>query len=117
MMTTYLNVDGGSKPINTLELEPAPASDLNDILKLQHMLSNADENIFFRYQALVKLKKIGTLESAKAIFAASDTIVRHNTNDSELLMHDCVYILGQFQIEESIGLLIMLLQEGGHAVV
>jgi len=116
MITKFLNIDGSFKMINLIELEPAPPSRNDSISDLEELLINIDLPIAIRYTALVKLKKIATLESAKAIFRGCAKIATFNIDDSDLLTHDCIYTLGQFQIKESIDLLVYLLENGKHSV-
>lgn len=116
MKTIPLNFDQRFKIVNTIELEPAPPANSNDIHELESMLTNFNLSVPQRYTALVKLKKIASLNSAKAIFRGCAKITTINVNDSDLLIHDCIYTLGQFQIKESIDLLIFLLRTGKHPV-
>lgn len=85
-------------------VDPAPASEETDLLKLSEILLKDSISLFERYKAMFALRNIGTNESALILTKGLHT-------DSALFSHEIAFILGQLQNENTVPALISCLED------
>merc|ERR1712063_6204 len=92
-------------------VDPAPASEVQDIDELTAILIDEDKPIFERYSALFALRDLNSDESVAAL-------MRGFESDSALLRHEIAYVLGQMQKSSSFaGLEKVLANSDEHPMV
>lgn len=85
-------------------VDPAPASAIEDVLRLRSIICDENEKMFQRMRALFALRNIGCSDSVEALSAAF-------SSPSALLKHEIAYVMGQMQNPLAIPSLINRLQD------
>jgi len=85
-------------------VDPAPASDSDQLNQLRSTLLNENEKMFQRMRSVFKLRNIRTPESCLALCDGF-------SSSSALLRHELAYVLGQMQMDEAIPTLIEILSD------
>ncbi|MBI87409.1 MAG: hypothetical protein CMB67_00045 [Euryarchaeota archaeon] len=85
-------------------VDPAPASDLNNVAPLRKTLCDEEERMFQRMRALFALRNIGGKDSVDALAEAFGS-------SSALLKHEIAYVLGQMQDDHAVPHLIDRLED------
>ncbi len=85
-------------------VDPAPASAIEDVLRLRSIICDENEKMFQRMRALFALRNIGSSDSVEALSAAF-------SSPSALLKHEIAYVMGQMQNPLAIPSLINRLQD------
>ncbi|EEB16658.1 conserved hypothetical protein [Pediculus humanus corporis] len=85
-------------------VDPAPASNETDLVKLDRMLLNESLSLFDRYKAMFALRNIASDESALIL-------TKGLKSNSALFSHEIAFILGQLQNKVTIPALIECLKD------
>ena len=85
-------------------VDPAPASDTEQLDHLRQTLLNENEKMFQRMRSVFKLRNIRTPESCL-------TLCEGFSSSSALLRHELAYVLGQMQMDEALPTLIRVLSD------
>tara|TARA_A100000164_G_C21819085_1_gene729426 strand:+ start:281 stop:766 length:486 start_codon:yes stop_codon:yes gene_type:complete len=85
-------------------VDPAPASDFKEVVKLRDILCDEEERMFQRMRSLFALRNIGGGE-------AVDSLAEAFSSESALLKHEIAYVLGQMQDDRAVPCLIERLED------
>lgn len=97
----WLQEYGASRANDYSTVDPAPAtSDIDDVIKLQNILTDEQQPLWDRYRAMFRLRDINTKESVLALAQGL------NCEGSALFRHEVAFVLGQMQSEHSVEQLI-----------
>lgn len=123
-------------------VDPSPASNCKDIQKLKKTLLDNNETLFNRYRAMFSLRNLRTDEATIALAAGlkgSSALFRHevafvlgqlqhecsvpflaetlnDTNENEMVRHECAEALGAIATEECIKILEPYLKDNKRVV-
>ena len=91
-------------------VDPAPASDSEQLGQLRNTLLDENEKMFQRMRSVFKLRNIRTPESCL-------TLCDGFSSTSALLRHELAYVLGQMQMDEALPTLIKILSDDKEHVM
>lgn len=91
-------------------VDPAPASDSNQLNQLRVTLLDENEKMFQRMRSVFKLRNIRTPESCLVLCEGF-------SSSSALLRHELAYVLGQMQMDEALPTLIDILSDDKEHVM
>ncbi|MEC8142232.1 MAG: hypothetical protein VX071_01930, partial [Candidatus Thermoplasmatota archaeon] len=83
-------------------VDPAPASESEQLEQLRNTLLDENEKMFQRMRSVFKLRNIRTPQSCLALCDGF-------SSSSALLRHELAYVLGQMQMDEALPTLIKIL--------
>ena len=91
-------------------VDPAPASDSEQLRELRQTLLDENQKMFQRMRSVFKLRNIRTPESCL-------TLCEGFSSSSALLRHELAYVLGQMQMDEALPTLIQILSDAEEHVM
>ena len=81
-------------------VDPTSASNENDVLILERILSDPSQDLFDRYQALFALRNLMTEDAVNALGRC--LLSYQNDDNNNLLKHEIAYVFGQLKDEKSV---------------